>query len=89
MYYNVGKKIQVLAKILGWVELLLGVVLWLNYLTSGNRGASTIAWICLGAGILCFCFSWVLCGFGQLVCNSDEIKEKLSAVQNHDELPKL
>lgn len=86
MYNNVGKKIQILAKILGWLLLFGGAVAWLILITNGydsryyghvyERDDDLLGWLCLVGGGIGFVSSWLVYGFGQIVEDVRTIREK-------------
>ncbi len=100
MYNNVGKKIMVLAQVLGWVGLIAGIITWIVLLSNYEKLGG---WLSLIGGVLSFVFSWFMYGFGQLVQDihegkmnapngsSDEKKIEQNAPQTvvSDELPDL
>lgn len=65
MYSNVGKKIMTLAKVLGWVFLIAGIITAIVFMSFGWKFFIVIA--PLIGGVLLYVSSWVLYGFGQLV----------------------
>ncbi len=71
MYNNVGKKIMVLAQILGWVGLIAGIITWIVLLINDEKLGG---WLSLVGGVLSFVFSWFMYGFGQLVQDVHEGK---------------
>ncbi len=92
MYSNVGKKIMILAQVLGWVLLGAGIILFLVVLSHGRSGKFLTGGIGLAVGIFGFISSWFLYGFGQLVDDVNAIrntpKEDNEKVVS-DELPEL
>jgi len=87
MYSNVGGKIKTLAKVLAWFWLIVGAIAWL-YLIFNDL--VVYGWISLGIGILEYIASWFTYGFGQLVEDVHEIRNKPSApAAEQDELPDL
>ena len=88
MYNNIGKKIMILSKIIGWLLLAAGVIvcfiLLSNDINSGwdrpVRAKDNIyGWIALATGIAGFISSWFICGFGQLVDDVHTICEKTTS----------
>ena len=82
MYDFIGQKIKGLAKVLGWLCLIAGIIAWIYFITNGyTRNGGTymitsddfIGWIALISGGIGFCSSWFLYGFGQLVEDVGEI----------------
>ena len=82
MYEDVGKKIQVLAKICGWTVLVLGVIGFFVVLTN-EYVSNLLAWGSLFAGLMGLVSTWLLYGFGQLIDDIHDmrIKNKLQ-IQN-------
>ena len=76
MYNNVGKKIMVLAQILGWVGLIAGIITWIVLLSNYEKVGG---WLSLLGGILSFVFSWFMYGFGQLVQDVHDKSVQLKA----------
>ena len=81
MYSNLGKKIMVIGKILGWVLLIAGAIVWLVLLGNDNGYVASEAdniygWLCLIAGIFGLISSWFICAFGQLVDDVHVMHEK-------------
>lgn len=76
---QVGKKMMVLAQVLGWINLAAGVIAWIYFLVNE---VTVTAWICLLAGVLSFFFSWVLYGFGQMV---DDVRDIYYATKHETE----
>ena len=100
MYNNVGKKIQGIAKVIGWISLISGIFVWLILITNGydsyyGRRYITeddyIGWIVLISGILGFMSSWFTYGFGQLIDDVHALRYKSEHVDEYDndELPRL
>ncbi len=78
MYSNIGGKIKVLAKVIGWIGLIAGILMCIILLSdtykygwSGRNELNTDndwqGWISLVAGILALISSWPLYGFGELI----------------------
>lgn len=90
MYDNVGKKIMTLAKVLGWVFLIAGLIITEGFVSEKREFLIVI--IPLISGILLFISSWFLYGFGQLV---DDVSAMRYAAKEADrdtvseELPEL
>jgi len=77
MYNNLGKKIQVMGKVLGWLLLAVGIIMWfMKCIVSGYSGDALIGWISLVAGVFGLISSWFICAFGQLVDDVHNIHEK-------------
>lgn len=92
MYKNVGKKIMVLAQVLGWLLLIAGIIVGLVYLSNSYSGDDMKGVIALATGVVSFISSWFLYGFGQLVNDVNVIKNKSEnekQEQPKDELPEL
>lgn len=99
MYSNIGSKIKTLAKVIGVLLAVSGVVAWIyfitntyNYYSYGNpvekRLLTTddlIGWISLICGLLGFCSSWLIFGFGQLVEDVSKFKEVYENSQNTEQ----
>ena len=90
MYSNVGKKIMTLAKVLGWVFLIAGLIITEGFVSEKREFLIVI--IPLISGILLFISSWFLYGFGKLV---DDVNAMRYAAKEADrdtvseELPEL
>lgn len=90
MYDNVGKKIMTLAKVLGWIFLIAGIITAIVFMSFGWKFFIVIA--PLIGGVLLYVSSWILYGFGQLV---DDINAMRYAAKEADrdtvseELPEL
>lgn len=92
MYKNVGKKIMVLAQVLGWILLIAGIISALISLTDSTSRNDWIGGIGLAGGIFCFISSWFLYGFGQLIDDVRIIRNASKETQKDtvsDELPEL
>ena len=77
MYNNLGKKIQMIGKVLGWLLLIAGVIMWvMKCIVSGYRGDALIGWISLAGGVVGLISSWFVCAFGQLVDDIHVMREK-------------
>jgi hypothetical protein len=78
MYSNIGRKIKILAMVIGWLGLAAGVVAWFILITdtwngryiTADDGAGCAA---LGAGVALLLSSWFLYGFGELIESVGEI----------------
>ena len=80
MYKNVGKKITILAQVLGWVSLGAGLFAWLYFIGNSAywgpiKSDDWIGWACLISGVVSFITSWILYGFGQLVSHVSDIRD--------------
>ena len=84
MYENIGKKIKVVAQIVGWVCLAAGILTWFYFITNNysyyqNRIYITaddwIGWVALVVGIMGIVASWPLYGFGELIELAGEIEQ--------------
>ena len=92
MYNNIGRKIMVLAQVLGWILLIAGIILALICLTDSSSGNDLVGGIGLAVGIFGFISSWFLYGFGQLVDDVRTIRNTPKEAQKDtisDELPEL
>lgn len=91
MYKDVGKKIMRLAQVLGWVELIAGIVVFFQSFPVRYNGPEVYGWICLAAGVVGFIASWALYAFGQLVHDVHEMKNQSVKTEeiSNDELPTL
>lgn len=77
MYNNIGKKIKVLAMILGWVLVIAGlIVAYLKLVANSYMGDDTLGWIALAVGVLGLISSWPLYAFGQLVDDTNAIRKQ-------------
>ena len=92
MYYNVGKKIKVLAQICGWISLIGGVIaLFIGADFYGGLDEPG-PWLFLLCGLVGFVSSWPLYGFGQLIDDVRTIKENgigQPEENKPDELPEI
>ena len=84
MYSNIGRKIKVLAKVIGWISLIAGVIAWLVLITNNSSyrgkvyyitGDDWIGWMALVVGIMGIVASWPLYGFGELIELAGEIEQ--------------
>lgn len=75
MYNCVGKKIQVLAQVLGWIYLITGIIGFF-ILVAQTEFWSALA--SLGGGILFYFLTWGLYGFGQLIDDTHAIRDRLA-----------
>ncbi len=92
MYSNVGKKIMVIAQVIGWLSLTAGFILWVVFLSDGYSGTSLTGWLSLLGGVIVFLSSWFLYGFGQLVDDVRAIRSTPKDANKQvisDELPDL
>lgn len=99
MYNDVGKKVKILAQILGWLSLIAGIIVFLvlicnqtedysrysGYYKVYNTADDGIAFAALVVGFLGFISSWFIYGFGQLIEDTETIKEATVAmhIANH------
>lgn len=67
---KVGKK--ELAQIIGWLCFVAGIIAGIILLATGEQ----IGWAVLGSGVVVLFSCWFIYGFGQLVHDVHEIKEK-------------
>ena len=91
MYQNVGKKIMIMAQVLGWLELIAGVIVFIQSIPALYSGPEIYGWLSLVGGVVGFVFSWLMYGFGQLV---DDVHAARANAQKpdknaDDELPSL
>lgn len=90
MYQNIGKKIQTLAKIIGWLLLIAGAIACLVFLIKSAEVSSdyryaerlkeeynTYAIISLVSGFVGYISTWILYGFGQIVEDVRAIRERI------------
>lgn len=92
MYQNIGKKIMMLAQIIGWLFLVAGVIVFIASFPDKYDGPEVYGWIALGVGVLSFISSWFLYGFGQLVDDVSVIRNAPKEAPKDtvsDELPEL
>lgn len=100
MYNDIGKKIQILGRILGWTLLIVGCLAWLILLTNGytsdygryfyERSDDIWGWVSLVIGVMGFISSWFICGFGQLVDDVHALRgQSVEPAAQNDELPEL
>ena len=100
MYNNVGKKIQSIAQVIGWISLISGLFAWIILITNGYDGwygyeyiteDDYIAWVALISGILGFMSSWFTYGFGQLVEDIHVLRNQQAQPTSsvNDDLPEL
>lgn len=91
MFSNIGKKIKVLAKVLCWVGIVCSVLTGIAFIVHGGNATLTVngeysSAPALLIGILVIVFgslaSWISSffayGFGQLIENTDQIRENTS-----------
>ena len=97
MYNNIGSKIQTIGILLGWSMLILGFLAGIVLLTNGetvtSRWGSTefventaddiFGYISIISGVLCFVSSWFIVGFGQLIEDTRNTNEMISAYIAH------
>ena len=76
MYNNVGSKIQVIGKVIGWIELIAGVIVWLYLCVINGSADELLAWIYLVAGVVGYICSSFIYAFGQIVNDIHAIREK-------------
>ena len=95
MYEDVGSKIQTMAKVIGWLCLIAGVLGCWYFLTDGaesyvygegmkfvyNKTNDIFGWMSLVFGGLGFCSSWILCGFGELIESTDDVRLRLIDIE--------
>jgi len=83
MYEDIGRKIQRLAQILGWIMLIGGAIAWISYLADGDyeHRNNWIGWVCLVGGLLSYVSSWFIYGFGQLVDDVNALRYERSKVE--------
>ena len=76
MYDNIGEKIKGLAKVIGILLLIAGIIAWFILITNTYeyrgyeryvKADDYIGWISLVAGVFSYISSWFLYGFGQLI----------------------
>ena len=87
MYNDVGWKIKGIAKVLGVVLLAAGVIAWMILITNKfpdrpyyNVGEyikedDIFGWLALVAGVLGYFSTWFIYGFGQLIEDTEAIRE--------------
>ena len=76
MYENVGRKIQIIGQVCGWLLLIAGIVLWIFMcFISGYSDDIIIGWISLAGGVVGFISSWFIYAFGQLVDDVHNIRQ--------------
>ena len=80
MYNNIGSKIQTIGILLGWSMLILGFIAGIVLLTNGE---TVIGYISIISGVLCFVSSWFIVGFGQLIEDTRNTNEMISAYIAH------
>lgn len=94
MYEEIGSKIKVLGKVLGWLMLIAGIITWLilicNYETYGygyHKNTEYIThddifgWLALIAGGLSYVSSWFIVGFGQLIEDTENIAYAMQQIK--------
>ena len=87
MYTNVGKKIQIIGQVLGWMLLAAGVIVmfWQTSLDNPLVGLGA-----LFAGVVGYMSSWFIYAFGQLVDDVHAMcSDKEAPAVPNDELPEL
>lgn len=89
MYNDIGKKIQGIGQILGWLSLIVGIITWLILITNGydtlygyrfTTEDDIIGWFTLVTGVLGYISSWFTYGLGQLI-------DDIHALRNHQVQP--
>ena len=86
MYSNIGKKIKVMAMIMGWVLLIAGLILaYLKLIENSYMGDDTLGWIGLVVGVISLISSWPLYAFGQLVEDTNAIRKQFVAEKTTEE----
>ena len=90
MYNNVGNKIKVLAKIIGWLLLIAGLVVWyLKICANHYMGDDLIGWVALAVGVLSLISSWPIYAFGQLVDDTNAIRRRFEEEKGTEEKAKV
>ena len=80
MYENIGKTIQSVGCILGWLLSIAGGIAWLYFL--GNDEAVT-GWICFAVGLSGFFSTFFYYAFGQHVDDVHTIREQAENSDQH------
>ena len=75
MYNNIGSKIKTLAKVLGLLLLVVGVIAGIYLLADGRSRNDSLGGILLASGVLGYICSWPLYGFGELVENIQKLTD--------------
>lgn len=90
MYDNVGKKIMTLAKVLGWIFLIAGIITAIVFMSFGWKFFIVIT--PLIGGVLLYVSSWILYGFGKLVDDVSAMRYAAKETNQNtvsEELPEL
>ena len=86
MYRHIGRKIMVVAKVFAWIGIIASIIGGLGMMAMDS--ALTVPGIALAVlgSLLSWINSFLLCGFGQLVDNSDEILHELEQVRKQQRM---
>ena len=77
MYNNVGKRIQIIAKVIGWLLLIGGLITWFMFCLNNSYSRDDLwGWLAFAFGIIGFVSSWFIYGFGQVVDDVHFLREK-------------
>ncbi len=80
MYKNVGKKIQILGQVIGWLLLIAGLITWyICICTNTYSPDDLLGWVAFAVGIVGFESTWFMYAFGQLVDDVHAIRAKMEA----------
>ena len=78
MYSNIGKKVKLLAQIIGGVLLAAGVIVWFSMVCGNTTSRDDLTgWIALVVGVFGFVSSWFTYAFGQLVEDTAAIRANI------------
>ena len=86
MYRHIGRKIMVVAKVFAWIGIIASIIGGIIMMAIDS--ALTVPGIALAVlgSLLSWINSFLLCGFGQLVDNSDEILHELEQVRKQQRM---
>ena len=81
MYSHIGRKIMVVAKIFAWIGIVASVVGGLAMMAMNSDLVIPGIVLAVLGSLMSWINSFLLCGFGQLVDNSDELLHELEQVR--------
>ena len=81
MYRHVGRKIMVVAKIFAWIGIIACILGGLGMMAMNSDLAIPGIVLAVVGSLLSWVNSFVLCGFGQLIDNTDELLSELEQVR--------
>ena len=81
MYRHIGRKIMVVAKVFAWIGIIASVLGGIGMMAANSDLAVLGIAVAVLGSLLSWINSFVLCGFGQLVDNSDEILHEMEQIR--------